>query len=71
MILGIIIGTVWTFLYMFLTAYISEDKQVLVSINDYNEANLEMWIVFPLVLCSSLYLIYDEFKEFKKEYGKT
>ena len=49
---GIILmfGTTLTFLKVFLTAYLDPAKQVLVTINQYGEANFEMFVLFPCVL---------------------
>ena len=49
------------------TAYQNPSKTVLVSIDDYNEANIEMFIIMPLIyILGSISLIINVQEYFKK-----
>lgn len=67
MMLGLLSWTALMFVYLLTTAYLSPAKGVVMNINNYGEANMEMWLMNPLVLISAAYLLYEEFKEKKHE----
>ena len=65
MIIGALFGTLLLVCLTFFTAFSNESKSVLVLINGYNEMWIEV-ILLPLLVCSSMCLIYDELKEVKE-----
>ena len=66
MVLAFLLGTNLTMYATFLTAYFSEDKSVLVTINNYGEANLELWLMgFMTIL--SIFTIFIMLKEEKRK----
>lgn len=51
----------------FIYAYINSEKTVKITINEYGEANIEMFIVIPFVLVMSLITFYLSYKNFMEE----
>lgn len=51
--LGLVLFGVFLFVLIFLTAYISPDKEVVVNINSKGEANLELFgLVIPMIFAT-------------------
>ena len=70
LIIGALFGVLLVLCLTFFKAFSSENKSVLVTINEYNEMWIEA-ILLPILVCLSIYLIYDEFKEiYNKKYDK-
>ena len=50
----------------FYLAYQSEDKAIRISINDFGEANLEAWIILPIVVTMGTLATIIIIKEYKE-----
>ena len=72
--IGMLYATTLTFIAAFIIAYFNSGKTVLISINQIGEANIEMWIVMPMVLIfgtlSLIIEIYDLKKKIDREIVK-
>lgn len=67
LMMSFVYGSLITFLYVFVSAYHNENKQIIVDINSVGEANLEMFILWPIVLFCGTYLFIDYFNKSVKE----
>ena len=48
--ISLLFGTTLMFIFDFIIAYLSPAKAVTLYINNYHEANVEMWILLPIVV---------------------
>lgn len=67
-ILGIslLFATTIVFCYTSILAYMNPSKQVILDINSIGEANIEFFIVMPLVLIFGLFSLIQSFKNISK-----
>lgn len=56
-------GILLIFVYMFMLAYIGPNKQVIMNINMYGEADIEMLVIIPLVCLSEFFISYRVLRE--------
>jgi len=62
------LALVVTFLYTFISAYISPKKNVMVYINNYNEAHIELILLIPITILIFIGVIIfglDYYREYK------
>jgi len=57
--IGMVIGGNIVFIYIFYRTFFSHNQKLIITINDYGEAIIEAYLVFPLLILSCLYLIYE------------
>jgi energy-coupling factor transporter transmembrane protein EcfT len=64
--LGFLLGTVIVMIMTFMIAYFNPSKSVLVTINTYNEANFEFWMIMVCVPFT-IYFVINTYKNFRNE----
>lgn len=57
--IGMVVGGNIVLLFIFYKTFFSYNQKLIITINDYGEALVEAYLVFPLLIFSCLYLIYE------------
>ena len=59
---AMILSYTFVMISTFMMAYQTSDKEIIVTIDDYGEANIELWVILLTLPCV-LFVLYDNLKK--------